>query len=174
MRKASSHRVHKISNSLGVRAAFLYLQSHKWFDIGRPIKESLFQQIIREVNEKLSYELMNGSIIEFPKKMGCLEVRKHESYVAFKDGKLKTNYYIDWDKTLELWYNDAEARQNKTLVRDVNQKALFEILYNKSKADYNNKCYIQFKPHRVIKRIVSHGIKQGILDAYGYRGFYKN
>jgi hypothetical protein len=36
--------------------------------------------------------------------MGQLEVRKYETYVKFKDGKIKTNRGIDWNATLQLWY----------------------------------------------------------------------
>lgn len=168
VKKVNSSRVHKVKNSLGIRQAFLYAQSHKWFDIGQSLKEQQFQQIIREINDQLAFELMEGRPIVFPEKMGCLEVRKTERYVKKDGDKFKTNYRIDWDKTLELWCEDKEAFSNKTLVRDINETERFIILYNRADADYQNKCYMQFRPVRSIKKILGQNVKQGKIESFGH------
>ena len=44
-------------------------------------------------------------------------LRKGDVYIGIgNDGKLKTNLPIDWNKTLELWYEDEESYKNKTLI----------------------------------------------------------
>lgn len=174
IRKSNEHREHEIKNSLGIRQAFLYVQSHKWFDIGMTLKERQFQQIIRSINEELSYELMSGNSIIFPKQMGSLDVVKHSTYAYYNNGKLRTNYRINWNKTLQLWYEDEEAKNNKTIVRDVLDKERFCIVYNRNLAKYTNKCYIHFRTHRSIYRILKQGLNQGLLDAYGTRRIYKD
>lgn len=171
-RKVESPRKHRIKNSLGIRDAFLYLQRNKWFNIGRALPEHLFQQIIREVNNQLAFELMEGRTIVFPEKMGFMEVRKAPRYVNIEDGKVKTNYRVDWDKTLELWYTDSEARKNRTLVRDTDSKERFVLRYNRSTANFNNKCYTQFIPQRGIRRILGQNVKQGKIEAYSYGRVY--
>lgn len=169
IKKVDGPREHKVKNSLGIRNAFLYLQSHKWLNIGQALKEQTFQQIIREVNNLLAIEIMEGRSVIFPEHMGSLEVRKHERYADIVDGKLITNYMVDWDKTLELWSEDAEAYQNRTLVRDVKSKDRFTIFYNRKTADFNNKSYFKFKPNRSIYRILIQNVNKGsVLDAYTY------
>ena len=111
-------RTHKITNSLGVYDAYKYIRKNKWFDIGRPLIEHEFYQIIRKVNNYLAEELVNGNDITFPNRMGKLELRKRNSLpVIDKNGSLKVTYAIDWDNTLKLWYEDEEAFNNKTRVK---------------------------------------------------------
>ena len=106
----SSKRCHKVTNSLGSYDAYKYIRKNKWFDIGRPLTEHEFYQIIRRVNNYLAEELVNGNDIIFPNRMGKLELRKRNSLpVIDKNGSLKVTYAIDWDSTLKLWYDDEEA-----------------------------------------------------------------
>lgn len=168
VKRVYSPRTYKVTNSYGIRDAFLYLQKNKWFNIGRALPEHAFQKIVREVNNILANDLMNGNSIAFPEHMGILEIRKTPRFVRMEDGKIKTNYRIDWDKTLELWYNDKEARESKTLVRDIENTDRFRILYNRATATYNNKCYTEFLPQRAIRRILAQNVKQGNIDAHTY------
>ena len=69
--------------------------------------------------------------------MGGLELRSNNTYVKFKNGKLKTNRMIDWNATLKLWYNDKEAKHKKQLVRLENKK-IFSVFYNRGKAKFTN------------------------------------
>lgn len=170
VKKVSAPRKHKVRNSLGIRDAYLYVQSRKWLNIGHPVKEKLFQQIIRGVNSQLALELSEGRSIMFPLNMGALEVRKSERFVEFEKDKLKTNYRIDWDKTLELWAGDKEAYKERKLVRDVNSKERYTIFYNRKTANYENKSYFQFRPNRGIIVTLGQNIKHGYIDAYSKYG----
>ena len=144
-------RTHKVTNSLGSYDAYKYIRKNKWFNIGRPLTEHEFYQIIRRINNYLAEELINGNDVIFPNRRGKLELRKRNSLpVIDKNGNLKVTYAIDWDNTLKLWYEDEEAFNNKTLVR-LPERNIFRIKYNKNTANYNNKSFIEFQVNRNIK-----------------------
>ena len=144
-------RTHKVTNSLGSYDAYKYIRKNKWFNIGRPLTEHEFYQIIRRINNYLAEELINGNDVIFPNRMGKLELRKRNSLpVIDKNGNLKVTYAIDWDSTLKLWYEDEEAFNNKTLVR-LPERNIFRIKYKKNTANYNNKSLKELKVNRNIK-----------------------
>ena len=159
-------RTHKITNSLGVYDAYKYIRKNKWFDIGRPLTEHEFYQIIRKVNNYLAEELVNGNDITFPNRMGKLELRKRNSLpVIDKNGNLKVTYAIDWDSTLKLWYDDEEAFNSKTLVK-LPERNIFRVKYNKDSANYENKSFMEFQINRDIKTRLKQKIKNNEIDAF--------
>lgn len=158
-------RNHKVTGSLGVYDAYKYIRRNKWFDIARPLKEGEFYKIIRKVNDLLAEELIKGREIKLPHKLGTLEIRKRPTRISIVDGKLVTNLPIDWDATLDLWLEDQESYNNKTLVR-VESEEIFKIYYNKKDANYNNKSFYDFKPNREIKRSLTKSARAGTLDAF--------
>ena len=159
-------RTHKITNSLGVYNAYKYIRKNKWFNIGRPLTEHEFYQIIRRVNNYLAEELVNGNDITFPNRMGKLELRKRNSLpVIDKNGSLKVTYAIDWDSTLKLWYDDEEAFNNKTLVK-FPERNIFRVKYNKDTANYENKSFMEFQVNRSIKTRLKQKIKNNEIDAF--------
>jgi hypothetical protein len=97
--------------------------------------------------------------------MGTLEIRKRPTRIAVVEGKLVTNLPVDWDATLELWYQDEESYNNRTLVRIENEE-VFKVYYNKKDANYNNKSFYEFKPNREIKRSLTKSAREGNLDAF--------
>ena len=160
------NRTHKITNSLGVYDAYKYIRKNKWFDIGRPLTEHEFYQIIRRVNNYLAEELVNGNDITFPNRMGKLELRKRNSLpVIDKNGSLKVTYAIDWDSTLKLWYDDEEAFNNKTLVK-IPERNIFRVKYNKDTANYENTSFMEFQVNRDIKTRLKQKIKNNEIDAF--------
>lgn len=165
IQKVNNTRIHKVTGSIGVYAAYKYIRKHKWFDIGRPLKEGEFYRIVRRINDYLAEELTNGKEIKLPHRMGTLEIRKKPSRIAIVDGKLTTNLPIDWDATLKLWYDDKESFDNKTLVRVENEE-IYKVYYNKKDANYNNKSFYEFKPNRNIQRNLTKRIRSGNFDAY--------
>ena len=159
-------RTHKVTNSLGSYDAYKYIRKNKWFNIGRPLTEHEFYQIIRRINNYLAEELINGNDVIFPNRMGKLELRKRNSLpIIDKNGNLKVTYAIDWDNTLKLWYEDEEAFNNKTLVR-LPERNIFRIKYNKNTANYNNKSFIEFQVNRNIKVRLKQKIKNNEIDAF--------
>lgn len=167
IKKVKGSRKHKVSGSNGVYDAYKYIRKNKWFDIGKPISEHDFYTIIRQVNNLLVDELIKGNDIKLPHKLGKLELRKYEKKVSFINGRLCTNLPIDWDATLRLWAEDKEAYKEKILVR-AEEKEIFKILYNKSKANYNNKSFYEFDANRDLKRKLKQRIKDGLTDAFKF------
>ena len=163
--KVSEPKNYEITNSLGVYDAYKYIRKNKWFDIGKPLKESEFYKIIRTVGKTMAEQLSQGEDIILPLRMGTLEIRKKKSKLEFVDGKLKTSLPIDWKATHYLWFEDEEARTNKLLVRRT-EDWIFKIKYNKSFAIYNNKEFYSFAINRGIRLKLKDNIKQGTVDAF--------
>lgn len=161
----SESRKHKVTNSIGVYSAYKWLRKRQWVDIGQRLTEHEFYSIIRKINDELAHNLSVGKEIRLPNRMGTIELRKINSYIEYKDGKLHTNLPIDWDRTLKLWSEDDEAYKNRTLIK-MEEKEIFKIYYNKNKADYTNKSFYQFNANRELKRTLKRNIKEGIVDAY--------
>lgn len=163
--KVNKTRHHKIRGSFGVRDALNRCRKEKWFGADLKCTDSDFYTIIRKVNDALAAELINGKDVKFPQKMGQLEVRKYNTYIRYVDGKLKTNRGVDWKATLKLWYEDEEAKENKTLVK-VEDKEVFIVYYNRVVANYINKTLYQFKTNRALMEAVRKAGSEGKIDAY--------
>lgn len=163
--KIDGPRKHRVNNSNGVYQAYKWIRKNKWLDIGRPLTEHEFYSIVRQVNNLLADELLKGRDIVLPHRLGRIELRKYNSRISVKDGKVKTNLPIDWDRTLDLWANDEESYKNKTLVR-LEEKEIFKVYYNKVKALYNNKAFMEFEVNRDLKRRLKQRIKNGAVDAF--------
>lgn len=168
--KRSCRRQSKIRDSIGVYDIYKHIRKNKWYDIGESVTEHDFYAIIRGVNRLLAKELINGTIITFPYRMGCLMLTRNKVGVSFKDNKLKVTYPINWSKTLELWYQDKEAKRNKTLIRD-EVPEVFKVVYNKHNAVYANKNFYAFALNRGIKKALKERILHGNIDTL-YDGYY--
>lgn len=166
--KVDKPRKTSISNSWGVYDAFKYYRKNKPKDKKYVLSESQYFAIVRRTNLLLVEELFNQNDIVFPYSMGRLEVRKTIPRVYIDNGKIKSTYPIDWDGTIRLWYEDQESREKKTLLKK-KEKAVFRIVYNKSKAMYTNKNYFEFIVNRTIKRGLKDTILQGDFDAFNSR-----
>lgn len=153
----------KVSKSFGVYDVYKAIRKNGWYDIGRPLKEHEFYSIIRKVNRLMADEIAKGKTVIFPHRMGKLELRKFETGVSIVDGKLKITYPINWAETLKLWFEDEEAKKNKTLKRD-EEKFVYHVKYCKHDANYENKSFYQFDLNRNIKRALKDNIKKGITD----------
>lgn len=161
----SESRKHKITNSLGVYDCYKWLRKRQWIDTGQRLTEHEFYSIIRKINNELAFNLSVGKDVKLPHRMGTIELRKVNTYVNIKNGKLCTNLPIDWDRTLKLWCEDEEAYKSRTHIK-MEEKELFKIYYNKNKAEYVNKSFYQFNANRELKRALKRNIKEGKIDAF--------
>ena len=167
IRNVKGQRKFKVSGSWGIYDAYKLIRKHHWFDIGRPLKEKEFYDIVRQINKKLADEISIGTTVTFPSKMGKLQLRKEQRGVYFNDGKMKVTYPVDWHATLKLWFEDAEAREQKLLIRR-NSKRVYRVQYNKYDATFNNKIFYDFTLNRYIKQKLKRNINNGIIDSvYG-------
>ena len=153
----------KVRNSVGVYTFYKRIRKNKWYDIGRPLKEHEFYSIIRGVNNLLAEEVALGHTINFPCKMGTLELRKYHPTAKFVNGKLRVSFPVDWDKTLKLWYTDEEAKKEKILIR-LEETDVYKVKYNKYKANYENKSFYEFSVNRDLKKSLKDNIKKGLVD----------
>ena len=162
--KVNKSRVHKVKNSLGVYDAYKWLRKNKWLDVG-PISEHDYYTIIRSVNKALIVNFLTSGSIRLPEKMGEIILRKYPAKITLKNGKVQTNLPIDWDATLNLWSEDKDSYEKRTLIR-AEERELFKVLYDKSKALYNNKSFYTFELNRDIKISLKRQLKNGLLDAF--------
>ena len=163
--KVDHSRNHKVKNSIGVYDIYKHIRKNKWYDIGQPITEHQFYTIIRQVNNVLADNLLKGNDIVFPNKMGRLEVRKFKPIIRFDNNKLTVRLPIDWDRTLKLWSEDEEAYKERTLVK-MEEKEIFKVCYNKTRADFPNKGFYQLQINRDLKTALKKKIKLGNFDAF--------
>ena len=152
-----------VTGSFGSYDVYKLMRKNHWFNIGRPVLEKEFYAIVRGVNDLLAEEIAMGHPVKFPEKMGHLELKKMEHGVSLIDGKLKNTYPPNWDETLKLWFEDEEARKNKTVLRH-EVPYVFSIRYNKFNAEYENKCFYAFTLNNKIKDALKENIKQGKID----------
>ena len=163
LKKGDQKKHAKVRGSFGVYDIYKLIRKHQWYDIGRPLKEHEFYSIIRSINRLLANEIANGNKVIFPCRMGNLEIRKSKRGVYLIDGKLINTYNVDWGRTMRLWYEDEESRNNKTLIRCEN-KYVYSVRYNKFNATFENKSFYGFDTNRFIKLALQENIKQGKID----------
>lgn len=166
IKRVDGPRKHKVSGSWGVYDAY------KWYRKNKPkgkefvLTESQYFSIIRRINLALGEELICKGELKFPCRLGQLEIRKYIPTITTEGKKIKTNLPIDWDTTLKLWYEDKQCYEDKMLVR-INVPEVYRIIYNKNKANYNNKTFYQFTPNRELKLKLKHTIRENPnFDAY--------
>lgn len=169
VRKLNKPKIHKITNSYGVYDAYKWIRKNHWLNIGKPLTENQFYTIIRTINKEFGHLLAKGEDIKLPKQMGSLEIRKTPTKVTIENGKLKTNYPIDWNATTKLWYEDTEAFKKKSLIRR-EVPELYAVYYNKWNAKYNNKYFYEFFPNRNIKKELIKNVLNNQIEAFLYHG----
>lgn len=159
-------KVYRIRNSWGIYDGYKYYRKNKPDSKEFVLSESQYFAITRMVNQILAERLSRGQDVKFPLSMGSLEVRKYDRNVRIgKDGRIHTNLPVDWNSTLELWYNDPDAHKNKILVRH-NVQEIYRIYYNRDSANYRNNYFYEFSVHQDIRRKLKQKIKEGVVDAF--------
>lgn len=167
VKKVNKERCHKVTNSCGSKDAFKYYRKIKPNDNKYVLTDCQYLHIIRTINNYLRELLIQGKDVNFPEKMGRLEVRKRIVRKEFKDGKLKITSPIDWNATLKLWYENPICKNKKQLVRQEVEE-VFSVKYNVNKANYNNKTFYEFFTNRDIKLGLKKNIKLNKIDAFIY------
>lgn len=159
------HGEHKFKNSgLFREASYDFVKKNgkgKFNTIKKAQTE--YSKILRAIHEAWIEDFTKGFDITFPQHMGKLVLRKNSAKPKIVNGKLKIRYKIDWDKTLELWYNDKEAEKNKTLIR-MEVPEIYKISYMIDKYCSTNSRYLTFKPCREFKIKLKGAIQNNSLD----------
>lgn len=142
VKKSNAPKKKKISNSWGVYDYYKYYRVHRPNLHEYVLYESVYFAIIRKVNKLLVEELCRTGHITLPHRMGEIRAYKRKPKTYIYNNKVVTTKTIDWDKTLELWYDDAEAHKNKTLIYRDSDSVVSR--YDKTSAIYKNKYYYDF------------------------------
>ena len=80
-----------------------------------------YSKIIGKVNKYLVEELLKSGTIRFPLNMGGISICKIPINTRLVDNKIRTNKWVDWNKTLNLWYEDEQSYKKRTLIRQLNK-----------------------------------------------------
>lgn len=153
----------KITNSWGVYDYFKYYRTHRPDLHEYVLYESVYFAIIRRVNKLLVEELCRSGEIDLPYRMGKLKVFTKPVKTFIQNDKVITTRPVDWDKTLELWYEDPVAYQNRSVIyREDND--ILSIRYLKATAIYKNKSYYNFTVCRDAKIRIGQAIKDKVLE----------
>lgn len=156
----------KITNSYGVKDGYKYYKNKMVENNEQPLPLQTYLKVLRTINNILRDSFINGKIdIVLPAHLGSLELRRVPIKKKIVDGKVVTNAYIDWNKTLELWYEDEEAFNDRTLVKSTRDNKL-SIYYNKDKAHYIFKSYFDFQINRQLREAVMKNHREGKIDCY--------
>lgn len=164
VRRASSHHVHKIRNSWGIYDGYKYYRKNRPKSKEYVLSESQYFAITRQINNIIAENMTLGFSFKMPCRMGQLILKKYETKVTIDEqGNVHDNYPVDWDATLQLWYEDKESYDNKTLVKR-EEKEIYKFQYDKSSANYNNKSFYEFTINRDLRIKLKQRIKEGAVD----------
>ena len=145
IRKAGQIHEYGVNHSYGIRD---YYRAYRK-QIKNEVTEQLYSKIIDEVVQAMIDELKKDAYVVLPLGFGFLSTTYLKNRVRIVDSKLKVNGIIDWYKTIKMWYDDEEARNNKQVI--YKEKTCNKIAkYSKSGKVFKNKQYLKL----VIKRSV--------------------
>lgn len=169
LKGVSENRTHKITNSYGIYDGFKFYRKNKPKLKKFVLTESQYFAITRDINDILADAFSKGDDINFPERMGKIELRKYSIEPRLDDeGKLIYKAPINWDATLKLWYEDEEERNKKTLIK-IESKENYRVVYNKHKAIFNNKSFYYFHVNRELKKKIFIAANEGTLDAFTFK-----
>ena len=156
---------YKINHCLGSRDAFHWVRKNKWQALGgTTCDKQLYSKIVSEVNKILADMLLEGHEIEFPHQMGHITLSCTPAKVYYKDGELHTNYWTDWQKTIQAMYEDKTVRESHQRIKRV-QPLVYKIKYYKRKARFHNRYFYCFRPNRSLVRAMGVAIERQRMNA---------
>lgn len=159
---------HKISRCFGARDAWKWVRKNKWQALkGQKCSSSVYGAVVDEVNKVLVDQLFAGHAVVFPHQMGSIELTARQAKVSDVGGKVKSNYRVDWKKTLEYWYEDPAAMKERHRIKKI-QKYIYSIVYSKHQARYKNQRYYMFRVNRSLVKTLGKAIENQKLNAFIY------
>lgn len=152
VKNVTGPRVHKVTGSYGIRDALTFYRQHRPKEHKFVISPEEYYVLIRRIHELLGEELLSGTSIKLPERMGSLYVQKHITEPRLDiNGKLIYHAPIDWDETLKLWYESPEDYENKTILKATGRN-YYKFVYNKKVTVFKNNNAVQFTPGRTLKQ----------------------
>jgi len=145
----------RIKSDFGMTDYYKYYKSK----VKDPVDNHKFHKVISEFNSKIVDLIINEGLEFTPVGLHfnfC--VRKTKRIARIKDNKLINTAPIDWKATKDLWENDSAAKDNKILLRFLNNhtsKHIFRIRATKVGQKYRNKKLYRFKACRSFQRLLA-------------------
>jgi len=159
-------RKHKITGSQNTISGFHYYRKIRPKETKFVLKDKEYLSIIREMNNLVADYLIENKSIRLPAGFGRLEICKMENKSWIDDnGKFNTSKLVDIHSTLKLWYEDEEAKANRSLIRFDNDYT-FRIKYPQRSRMYEFNKYFSIQFNRQLRKKLSLAIKTGNYDAY--------
>lgn len=156
-------RVFKHSGGYGTRHMYKYYKQN-----GGTLNRKQYHDVLIAIHTDFINRMLKGDLIALPWAMGALIIEKINTVPKIKDGKLYINKKIDWGKTLDLWYQDSEAREaRQKVVNDTD--FIYRMYYIKKDAKYINQKFVKFTPMRSVKATLRDAVReQGYLNVFYY------
>ena len=152
----------KVRNSWGVYDYYKYYRVHRPNEHKYVLEESAFFAIIRKVNKLIVEEICRTGFFQFPHRMGGIKILRKPIKAYFHNGVARSNRAVDWDKTLEFWYNNEEAYKNRDVIyRNDTEKV--KAMYVRSIAIFKNKIWYNFSLCRTAMNAVRRAFNSGEL-----------
>lgn len=156
----------KISNCYGIYNYFNYYKHTRPKEHKFCLDHRQYSEIVHAMHKLMRDELFNFGEVKLPYNLGSLILfRESVDGPYFENGKLKIPHWIDWDKTLDLWYEDEEAHANRTKVYfelSKRYKVIFRSIYGK----YKNQLFYKFNLTREFRQTIAKRAKENTLDNF--------
>jgi hypothetical protein len=98
-------------------------QLYKQLDYKKKVKKKVFNEVMRDFTEFMANELLESGALFFPENTGFLRIQGSRDIPELdtENKTVKVKAAINWAATNELWKDDEQAKQNKTLIHHLNE-----------------------------------------------------
>lgn len=136
----------------------------------KPVNAIKYNKVISLFNKELVELMLNENVEYNLPSLGLnLSIRKDKRVPKIVNGKLVNNSPVDWVTTKQLWDRNEEAKNNKVLVRYLNNHTsgyVFRIYLKKFGAKLKNRTVYKYKPARSFQRALGARIKDLTKDKF--------
>lgn len=157
----------KIKTGYGIADYYKHYKSTN----NNPVSSQTYNKVISEIHKKIVDSIINDNFELYLKFLSySLVVRKTKKVPKIKDGRLVNTMPINYKETLELWRMNPKAKEDKILIRHLNNhtsRYVFRIkLLKAGHKPFNNKVYYRFKACRDFQRGLAKRIMDNEKDAF--------
>lgn len=123
------------------------------------IGSSLYHKILKDFHKMVVNDVLSGEDFIIPERLGIIGIRKNKTIIKTdEEGNVITNAPINYKATLDLWEKDPKAKENKKIIRHINEhtnRYVHRWYWNKYDANFRNKTAYSFIPTRTNKRLLA-------------------
>lgn len=130
-------------------------------ELGYPMPYKTWRAILDNMGKALWEELFTTGSVTLPFRLVSFTITKYMPRSTIQNGKLSVCRPVDWKATRELWENDEEARENRTILRRTDP--VFFKLRSGCGRWTHNFCYFQFYPNNTYVRELYRRVNKGLI-----------